>query len=482
MSQSTTLPEVPAGVVDRIDSLTRDIAAAQQRLEGLREIVGLENASKASRLDIFHGYIWVFVAAFLVALIATPIMRRLALANGVIDRPSEARKIHRIPVAYLGGVAVYLGIMAGILYSYLASLYPGSFLSFHSTIYLDEGAPPAVPFSILLGLTIIMLVGLLDDIMGIPPRVKVGGQLIAAAALAAENVGVKLASGIMGPIGQWLFNDSRMVYDIPMPVSIPMLGDTIHLDLIYWAGTAMIAIFILGACNASNLIDGLDGLCSGVTAIAAGGLLIVALGLAMIDHGPRDGQRIILCLALLGACLGFLPHNFNPASIFLGDAGSLLLGFCTVVIILTLGDAGQTHLVLAGLVIYSIPILDTVLAIVRRKMAGKPLSAADDQHLHHMLKRALGVKGAALSLYALGFGVAGLGVAMSLGRARVTYAIALVFLAFIIVTAIKIARRKHLEEQAIRFAAGLGSGAGAGTGPATPVAPPVSAEAPVASR
>src|SRR6185369_10438896 len=97
-------------------------------------------------------------------------------------------------------------------------------------------------------------------------------------------------------------------------------------------------LFVLGACNASNLIDGLDGLLSGVTAIANVGLLIIALGLAAADDGPRDGARIVLGLAVLGACLGFLPHNLNPATIFLGDAGSLLLGYCTIVIVLMLGD------------------------------------------------------------------------------------------------------------------------------------------------
>src|SRR5690606_10909599 len=116
----------------------------------------------------------------------------------------------------------------------------------------------------------------------------------------------------------------------------------IPVDIIYWAGAAIIALFVLGACNASNLIDGLDGLVTGTTAITTAGLLIVALSLAAIDDGPRDGQRIVLCMALLGACLGFLPHNFNPATIFLGDCGSLLLGFATIVVVLTLGDTGKT--------------------------------------------------------------------------------------------------------------------------------------------
>jgi UDP-GlcNAc:undecaprenyl-phosphate GlcNAc-1-phosphate transferase len=189
--------------------------------------------------------------------------------------------------------------------------------------------------------------------------------------------------------------------------------------------------------------------------------MIVAIGMAFVDDGPRDSQRIVLCLALLGACLGFLPHNFNPANIFLGDAGSLLMGFTTIVIILTLGDNEQTQLVLAGLIIYAIPLIDTSLAIVRRKMAGKSISSADSDHLHHMLKRALGVKGAVLALYALGGLFAGMGIWLSMSRARVVYILALIFASYIGVTAIKIARKKQIEEQAANFDS-------AGTPPAPP--------------
>ena len=142
-------------------------------------------------------------------------------------------------------------------------------------------------------------------------------------------------------------------------------SSSVPIDVVYWTGTAVIAVFVLGACNAANLIDGLDGLLTGTTAIANAGLLFLALGLAIVDDGPRDAQRIILCLAVLGACLGFLPHNFNPATIFLGDCGSLLLGFSTIVIILMMGDTGKTQFVIAGLIIYALPMIDTVLAIVR---------------------------------------------------------------------------------------------------------------------
>jgi UDP-GlcNAc:undecaprenyl-phosphate GlcNAc-1-phosphate transferase len=145
----------------------------------------------------------------------------------------------------------------------------------------------------------------------------------------------------------------------------------------------------------------------------------------------------------------------------------------TIVAILTLGDTGKTPLVVAGLIIYAVPIIDTTLAIIRRKMAGKPLSAADDQHLHHQLKRAVGVKGAALILYGIGCAFALLGVAISMGRGRDVYVIALVFAAFIIVTAIKIAQRQRIEQEAnapkpVRAAR---SRVAAAPTPAKPVAP-----------
>jgi UDP-GlcNAc:undecaprenyl-phosphate/decaprenyl-phosphate GlcNAc-1-phosphate transferase len=443
LAQMGGAPKVPPDVVERIKRLEADAAA-------LKAAVTPVAGEGQSPLEIFHGYIGVLVAAFLVTLLMTPVMRRLAVKYGIIDRPSEARKVHRIPIAYLGGVAVFLGMVAGILFAATSGFH--GLLDFHQSKKLDDSTwPGGVPISVVLGMTIITLVGLLDDVLKISPRVKIGGQLFAAAALAVEDVGVKVAAGIVTPLGKAL--------------GIPVLGTSagglesvgwmIHvggmqvpIDLVYWTGTAIIAIFVIGACNASNLIDGLDGLLSGTTAICAGGLLLVALMLAATDDGPRDASRVILCLALLGACLGFLPHNFNPATIFLGDSGSLLMGYSTIVIVLSLGDTGKTHLVLAGLIIYAVPIIDTTLAIVRRKVSKKKISDADDQHLHHMLKRALGVKGAVLVLYGIAALFAVLGVALSEGRGRVTYALALVFAAFIGVTSFKIARREQIEKQA----------------------------------
>ena len=473
-SAAAQAPKQTLAVPPSVDLGTqlRALSAEQSAIAG--RITDLEHSIQVNftgtRTDIFNGYISVFVVAFAITLGVVPIFRKLAIAYGIIDHPDETRKAHKFPVAYMGGVAVWCGMAGAIAFSYIAPRF--GLMTFHNTNYItaDFGTPFPVPLSILFGMTIVMFVGLWDDIAQISPLQKIGGQLLAAALLAMNDIGVKVAKQVLTPIGEWLGNPS-LAWTVTLPFNLPIVGDNLPVDVVYWTGTAIIAIFVLGACNASNLIDGLDGLLSGVTAIAAAALLIVALGLAVHDDGQYDAARIILCLAVLGACLGYLPHNFNPATIFLGDAGSLLLGYATIVIILLLGDTGRTNLVLAGLIIFAIPIVDTSLAIVRRKLTGQKISAADDQHLHHILKRKLGVKGAVLVLYMMGAGFGALGILLTLERGRITYALTLVFLAFIGVTAIKVARRKQFEEQALLLrekaagAAGLGNQASDSPGP-----------------
>ena len=215
-------------------------------------------------------------------------------------------------------------------------------------------------------------------------------------------------------------------------------------------------MFVLGGCNAANLIDGLDGLLTGTSAIMATGLLVLCMMMAAqgITGDPFEslaGVRIVLCLALLGGMLGFLPWNFNPAIIFLGDCGSLLIGYLFVVIILMLGERGDTHLVLAGLIIFALPIMDTALAIVRRKLAGLPMSAPDANHIHHLLKRAFDgrVKSAVLALYAIALIFAILGVMLGLlaidqvVRLRVVYAVVIVVFGGFGAMALKIALRSR---------------------------------------
>lgn len=392
-------------------------------------------AATASAVDLLNGYSHVFVTAFVITLIATPFAMRVAQAIGVVDKPDFKRKTHTHPIPYLGGMAVFAGVVAAIAVSYLPSGdVPIAF------------AP--VPLAVVIGMVAITFTGLADDIWGWDPRLKIAGQLVAAAALAIENVGVNVARGMLTAF----LPDSSLMLHIPTP-----MGD-VTLDVVYWVGTAIIAVFVVGGCNAANLIDGLDGLLSGVTAITAVGLLLISIFMLhqipedalQSDTGVLAGARIVLCLAVLGATLGFLPYNWKPAVIFLGDCGSLLLGYLTVVVILMLGELGQTHLVFAGLIVFAIPIIDTTLAMIRRKLAGVSMSAADNQHLHHQFKRVLGgVRRAVLSMYALsalfmalGVTLAGLVIFTDL-RVRAMYAAALVFGGMLGVVAVKAARRQQ---------------------------------------
>jgi UDP-GlcNAc:undecaprenyl-phosphate GlcNAc-1-phosphate transferase len=388
-------------------------------------------------LELLNTYAPVFLVGFTATLLATPVVRKIAVATGIIDMPDRQRKLHAYPVAYLGGMAVFVGVIAAIL---AAMVFAKG----------DTALLRVVPLSVVIGMLAIVLTGLADDIWKWDPRLKVAGQLIAAAALAIEDVGPKLAEGALvpmfGPPDMALFSIGHFVIS--------------NASLYYWVGTALVALFVIGGCNAANLIDGLDGLLSGTTAIMAIGLLSISL--LMASSAPVDdpeqslvGMRVVLSLALLGATLGFLPYNFNPAMIFLGDCGSLLLGYLCVVIIMSFGEKGQTELVIAGLVVFGLPILDTILAIIRRKLAGLPFHSADSNHIHHLLKRSLGtVKLAVFALYGITLCFASLGLAMAATRlmtqTRVlaVVSIAFAFFAFISAVAIKVARQASWQLQA----------------------------------
>ncbi len=396
-------------------------------------LVGSFVAGAQASLELLNSYALVFIVAFVVTLIATPLVRKSAIALDIIDHPDAGRKEHKFPIAYLGGFAVFLGIIIALGASYMIIDGPAGQL-----------AP--VPVSVLVGILAITFTGLADDIWKWDARLKIAGQLVAAAALAIEDIGTRVAEGVLVPI----FGD-------PETVLFHVAGLAIASgDVYYWTGTALIAMFVLGGCNAANLIDGLDGLLTGTSAIMATGLLVLCMmmaaqGVAGDPFESLAGVRIVLCLALLGGMLGFLPWNFNPAIIFLGDCGSLLIGYLFVVIILMLGEQGDTHLVLAGLIIFALPIMDTALAIVRRKLAGLPMSAPDANHVHHLLKRAFDgrVKSAVLALYAIALIFAILGVALGVlaidqvVRLRVVYAVVIVVFGGFGAIALKIALRSR---------------------------------------
>jgi UDP-GlcNAc:undecaprenyl-phosphate GlcNAc-1-phosphate transferase len=379
--------------------------------------------------EVVTPYIYVFYVAFLVSYLLTPLMRVVAMYYGVIDRPDHARKMHLVPIAYLGGIAVFMGWLAGLAVS--------QFLSLHRT---ELGWPtdyPVVKFSIVIGGLVIVVLGLWDDTTGVSPKVKILGQVGAALFLLWDGVGLEAAKpalqAIMAKFVQ-IPGVAGIFYGGKLPVQLTPDW------LIIACSSVMVIGIIVICCNASNLMDGLDGLCGGVTAIIAAGFLFVAVHLAMVGGGINtnwDALRVILGLALLGAVLGFVPYNFNPASIFMGDTGSMLLGYSCGTMIILLAQQ-QAKWGLAAMVIFALPILDTVLAFARRWIKGRPIFEADKAHFHHQLvARGFSVKQTVLISYGLSILFAALGVAMVFMRTRYTLAIYLVTFAYVIVAAYK---------------------------------------------
>jgi UDP-GlcNAc:undecaprenyl-phosphate/decaprenyl-phosphate GlcNAc-1-phosphate transferase len=197
---------------------------------------------------------------------------------------------------------------------------------------------------------------------------------------------------------------------------------------------------IVFCCNAANLMDGLDGLCGGVTAIIALGFLFLAVYLARYGGGAEtnwDAVRVVIAISLLGAIIAFVPFNFNPASIFMGDAGSMFLGFVSGLMIILLAEV-QAKWFLAAMVMFALPVLDTTLAFARRWVNRRPLFSADKYHFHHQLvSRGLSVRKAVLLAYGLAIAFVILGAAIVFMRTRYAVAVYLVVFGSIIVAAYK---------------------------------------------
>jgi UDP-GlcNAc:undecaprenyl-phosphate GlcNAc-1-phosphate transferase len=178
----------------------------------------------------------------------------------------------------------------------------------------------------------------------------------------------------------------------------------------------MCLLAVVGACNATNLLDGLDGLCGGVTGIIALGFLALSVWLATwVRYPDTEGLRIALCVAMVGAVLGFLPYNIPPASIFMGDAGSMLLGFFVATMMTLFCQEGNARWFLAACVIFALPILDTALAVVRRFLAGSSLFAGDRSHLYDQLvDRGMTVKQVVVLFYGLAVLADAMGVTVAI--------------------------------------------------------------------
>jgi len=322
---------------------------------------------------VLTDYLWVFLVAMAISLATTPLFARAATALGIVDRPT-GRKLHAEPTPYLGGLA--------ILAAWLVAVVLGSL------VFLDDPGAKGPIIGIVIGAAIATAVGLLDDLTDLKPVIKVGGQLLAAYVLIFSGVGLKIGRVLLDPLGLHPSEEVRMAFSAAFSVLV-----------------------VLAVCNSVNLLDGLDGLCSGVIVIMVSALTVLTVTLARFGFDEvYDPTRMIVCLAILGAILGFLPYNFNPASIFMGDAGSMVLGFVAAVLFLLLGDLNIRYFY-GGLLVFGLPAMDTGLAIFRRVRAGRSPMSPDAHHLHHQLiRQGLTVRQAVALLYVLAsfFAVAGL--------------------------------------------------------------------------
>lgn len=310
------------------------------------------------------AYALVLLIAALSTYLLTPFARWLALRTGAVTAV-RSRDVHKIPTPRLGGAGMYLGMVIAFTF---ASQLPFLKPLFNADISACVTNGCNSMWAILIGAGIVCLLGVFDDLWDLDWMVKLGGQFLAAGFVAWQ--GVQL-------------------------ISIPIAGLTIGSSRLSILVTMFVIVLVM---NAVNFVDGLDGLAAGIVAIGGTGFLIYAYLLTQ-QTTPNDYSSVALTVlaALVGSCIGFLPHNFNPAKIFMGDSGSMVLGFmmasaaivvtgqidpATVTVGMTLPAFGPLLLPVALLVL---PLLDMGLAVVRRLAAGKSPFAPDRKHLHHRI-------------------------------------------------------------------------------------------------
>jgi len=296
-----------------------------------------------------------FFFALAITYILTPVIQTRALKLGFLDKPSE-RKLHTTPIPRLGGVGIYVSLFLTSLL-FLPTYWNYSLTS-HSSFTL---------LGIFAGGTIIFFIGLLDDIEPLSPKIKLLIQFLAASI--AWYLGVKIMS-----ISNPLYHADFGLFKLSVG------GSAIQFDPII---SYFITIFwIAGITNAINLIDGMDGLATGVCIVGA-----LAIWAVSLDYRIAQPAGALLAATIAGAMLGFLRWNFNPARIFLGDSGAYLIGF--ILACLTIGCATKkvAFAVITPLIVlvFALPIVDTFLAIIRRLMSGRPIMQPDKEHLHHKL-------------------------------------------------------------------------------------------------
>jgi len=376
--------------------------------------------------EVISPYIYVFYISFIIAFIFTPVMKTIATYYGIVDKPDRFRKMHSVPVAYLGGIAVFLAWMCGLATSQFVQVHYGSLFAGHPCL---QAGHIHIPLSIVSGAVIIVALGMWDDLRKIRPGWKIAGQILAAGFLLCEGIGTHCTGALFTTLNVRLVNGLGWH---PVPDAV-----------IVATSSAMVVFVVVGACNATNLMDGLDGLCGGVTAIIATGFLFLAVTIAS-NFLPSaaalnyDGLRVIMALALLGGILGFVPYNFNPASIFMGDAGSMFLGYCCAVMMILVGEYTDPKWFLASTVMFALPVLDTALAFARRWVNRRPLFSADRHHFHHQLvARGYTVKQAVLINYGMAIFFVISGAVVVFMRTRYAVAFYMVIFGSLVVAAYK---------------------------------------------
>ena len=308
-----------------------------------------------------------FLISLTVALVLTPLVRGAAVRFGALDHALTSRKIHGKPIPRLGGVAIVAAFFVPLLALFFFDTGVGRLL----------WSQPQRALALILGALAIAALGTFDDLRGSGARIKFTVQVLVAALM--WMAGYRLDT-IASPFG------------------------TLDLGLL---GFPLTVLWIVGVTNALNLIDGLDGLATGVALAATGTILWVSL-----SNGRPLMALFMACLA--GALLGFLRYNFNPASIFMGDSGSLFVGFVLAATALQTHEKSTTAVsLLVPLVALGLPIGDTLLAMTRRMVRGQPMFSSDAGHIHHrLMARGLSHRATVLALYGISIVLAGIAVAL----------------------------------------------------------------------
>lgn len=342
-----------------------------------------------------ENYILPFIVSVMISLIMTPIVRKLAIKIGAVDIPKDDRRVHKTAMPLMGGLAIYISVMACIIL----------FMDLNKSI-----------ISIMIGSTLILISGIIDDLKEISPRAKLFFQISAGVVLIIGGVKVDF---ITNP-----FSDNSILLNLSW-LSIPIT--------LFW---------VVGITNTINLIDGLDGLSAGVA-------MISSLSFMLVSYKFGNTPMVILSAVVGGACLGFLPYNFNPAKIFMGDTGALFLGFILAAMSIEgVMKSVATIAIVVPIMILGVPIFDTAFAILRRLISGKSIMSADKGHLHHrLLNRGFNQRQTVLILYgvSLVFGLLAVFVAKA-NSARSVYLSVVLFIIAVLI-AIKLGFFVNREEK-----------------------------------